>query len=128
MTTREIARDSWREFLDSFSRQHDAWLVTVEVTGADIGAQVEGEDLRLRGITADEDGRGISIMLEPAAGEHVTHIVTAPTQVWLQQTSEGADVALQINSADGTATIVRFRSAIRPEAVDGMAAGASAPM
>ena len=29
----EIPREEWLEFLDSFSRQHRNWLVTLEVTG-----------------------------------------------------------------------------------------------
>ena len=33
--TRDIPRDQWREELDSFSRQHEGWIVRVEVTGPD---------------------------------------------------------------------------------------------
>ena len=40
---REIPRDEWAGFLDSFSRQHEGWLVRLEVPGAEIGAQVEAQ-------------------------------------------------------------------------------------
>ncbi len=120
MASREITRDEWPEFFDAFSRQHELWLVTVEVSGADIGAQTEGHDLRMRGITADADTSTISLMLETHTGEHLTHTVVRPTHVWLEQTPDGADVALQLQSPDGTNTLVRFRSAIRPEEVDGV--------
>lgn len=38
----------------------------------------------------------------------------------LEQTDEGADAALAIKSADGTA-LLRFRSAVLPEMVDAVA-------
>lgn len=120
---REIPRREWVEFLDSFSRQHEGWLVTVEVLGAEIGAQVEAQELPLQGITAelkggDEDA--ISVILGGGATERVTHNITGPTHVRVEQTEEGADMTLQIESGDGVTTLVRFRSAILPEMVDGI--------
>ena len=53
MATQEIPRDEWREFFDGFSRRHEGWLVTVEVLGSDIGAQVEAYELPLVGVTAE---------------------------------------------------------------------------
>ncbi|OLE50804.1 MAG: hypothetical protein AUG51_26320 [Acidobacteria bacterium 13_1_20CM_3_53_8] len=50
---REIPREEWAEFLDIFSRQHEGWLVTVEVLSEEIGAQVEAEGKPLEGITAE---------------------------------------------------------------------------
>ena len=50
---REIPRGEWVKYLDGFSRRHEGWLVTVEVLGAEIGAQVEAQELPLEGITAE---------------------------------------------------------------------------
>ena len=119
--TRELAPHEWDESLDSFSRQHDGWLVTVEILGAELGAQIEGRDLRLRGIACDSAERArISIMLETPGGGHVTHAVAGPAHIWLEQTADGADVALQIESADETRTLIKFRTPARPDQVDGM--------
>jgi hypothetical protein len=120
---KEIPRKEWGEFLDSFSRQHEGWLVTVEVLGEEIGAQVEAEGKPLEGITAElKDGGVDSIMitmgLTPA--EHVTHNITTPTHVRIEQAENGADIALQIESSDGVTTLVRLRSAMLPEMVDGV--------
>ena len=119
---REIPRAEWVGFLDGFSRQHEGWLVTVEVFGAEIGAQVEAEEIMLEGITADlKDGESvISIMLSKGATTHITHNITQPTHVRLEQTESGADMALQIESGDRATTLVRFRSAMLPEMVDGI--------
>jgi hypothetical protein len=120
---REIPREEWGEFLDSFSRQHEGWLVTVEVLGDEIGAQVEAEGKPLEGITAElKDGGVDSIIitmgLTPA--EHVTHNITAPTHIRLEQAETGANMALQIESSEGVTTLVRLRSAMLPEMVDGV--------
>jgi hypothetical protein len=122
MTTQEIPRKDWPEFSQAFSQRHDNWLVTLEVMGSEIGAQVEGRGLRLRGLSADtsQEGSNFALMLETANGDHLTHVVAAPTHVWLEQAPDGADVALEIQSADGTNTLVTFRSAVRPETVDGI--------
>jgi hypothetical protein len=123
MPTREIPPSEWSAFFDSFSRQHQGWLVTIEVLAFDIGAQVVARELALQGITAemkDESEGAISIMAGGGPEAHVTHTITAPTQVRLKQSEEGADEALEIESASATITLVRFRSAMPTEMVDGI--------
>ncbi len=123
---REIPREEWAEYLDAFSRQHEGWLVTVKVLGAEIGAQVEAEGKPLEGIAAESKGGGedsISITVGRAAAERVTHNITAPAHVRVEQAESGADLALQIESEDGVATLVRFSSAVLPETVDGAVFG-----
>jgi hypothetical protein len=120
---REIPREEWAEFLDSFSRQHEGWLVTVEVLGSEIGAQVEAEEKPLEGITAElkDGGEGsISITIGLTPAEHVTHNIKAPTHLRIEQAKNGADLALQIESEGGATTLVRLRSAMLPEMVDGI--------
>jgi len=122
MQTREIPRDEWVAFFDSFSRQHEGWLVRLEVFGSDIGAQVEAEEMPLQGIAADlKDGEEtISIIIGEAPEQHVAHSIAAPTHVRLEETEQGAQEVLQIESADGSTTLLRFRSAVLPEMVDGV--------
>jgi hypothetical protein len=55
MPTQEIPRDEWTTFLDTFSRQHEGWLSSLEILGTDIGAQQEALDLPLEGISASRD-------------------------------------------------------------------------
>jgi Family of unknown function (DUF5335) len=123
MRTQEIPRSEWRGFFDSFSRQHEGWLATLEVLGVDIGAQEEGQALPLAGISlssgGDETG-AISIDLGTKPDEHISHAISEPTAVWLEQTEEGANAALEIEVADGTKTLLRFRSPMPAEFVDGV--------
>jgi hypothetical protein len=122
MVTREIPRSEWLEFFDAFSRRHDGWLVTVEVFG-DLGAQVEAEERALKGIFAEDKGGSSQIEILTGSGpdETLTHVVSRPTRVQVEETPEGAEAALQIESRDQGKTLVRFRSTVLPESVDGVA-------
>lgn len=121
MRTREISKSEWPEFFNSFSRKHEGWLVTLEIFGTEIGAQVEERELAFEGIVAGWDeakGDEIAIMIGAKPDDHITHNISRPTQVSLEQTDEGADVALAIKSADGTTALLRLRSPMLPEMVD----------
>ena len=123
MPTREIPREEWNAFFEMFSKQHEGWLATVEVLGRDIGAQEAAHELPLVGITAElqgTNGDAVSIIVGKAAADHVTHTVAGATHVRLEQAESGADEALQVEAADGTTTLVRFRFAMLPELVDGV--------
>jgi hypothetical protein len=120
---KEIPREEWVEYFDGFSRRHEGWLVTVEVLGMEVGAQVEAQELPLRGVTAElKDGGAdeINIILGGKGAERVTHTVTRPTHVRIEQAEDGADMTLQIESGGGVTTLMRFRSAVLPEMVDGV--------
>lgn len=113
MKTRKIPRDEWARFFDNLSRRQEGWEVTLEVFGPDIGDQVEERHMFLAGLTAevaDKAGKGdkIEIMMGGKLNGHVTHMITAPTQVDLQQTDLGIDSALQIKSADGTTALLHL--------------------
>lgn len=41
MKTRKIPQTEWLDFFNRFSRQHQGWIIDLEVFGADIGAQYE---------------------------------------------------------------------------------------
>ena len=125
MKTKEILRSDWPKFFDSFSRQHEGWLVTLEIFGTEIGAQVEERELAFEGIVADSSDATrdeIAIMMGAKPDDHVTHSITRPTQVSLEQTDEGADVALAIKAANETTTLLSFRVAVLPETVDAVGA------
>lgn len=108
--TREIPRTEWKDFFSRFSDQHDDEAVKVELIGSEIGAQVEGQDLHLRGISPARNAQesDLALELDSVDGKHLTHMIPKPTHVWLQQAPDKTDEALEIESADGTKTLVRF--------------------
>ena len=110
MRTREIPRAQWSRFFDDFSKQHAGWIVTLEVLGADLGDQEEVTGLPLVGISADLKDREnrIDIMVGGRPEAHVTHIINSPKRVWLRQPEAEPHEAVEVESADGTTTLVRF--------------------
>jgi hypothetical protein len=95
----------------------------LDVLAGDLGAQPQVDNLPLLGVSADRidhDGT-IVVSVARSAGEHFTRIIEAVTRIHIERTDDGADAALQIETADGTRTILRFRAAVLPETVDGIA-------
>jgi hypothetical protein len=121
IVTREIARSEWPNFFDEFSRRHRGWLVNIEVFGS-LGAQVEANGRPLNGIVAEERKGSfvIEIFTGSAPGETLTHTIDRPTRVQVEETGEGAEAAVQIESQDEGRTLVQFRAVALPETVDGL--------
>jgi hypothetical protein len=121
--TFEIPRKAWAERLNQFTAVHDGWLVSVDVLSPDLGAQRQIDNLPLLGVSADRidhDGT-VAVSVSRAGAGHLTHLIREVTRIYVERTDDGADAALQIESGDGTKTIVRFRVAALPETVDGIA-------
>jgi hypothetical protein len=126
MPTQEIPRDEWTTFFDTFSQQHEGWIASLEVFSPDAGAQQEARDLPLEGISTtakDRELETIAISLGNTPEDHVTHMIAKPTRLWLEQTSQRANAALEIESADEIKTLLRFRSPLPAEMVDGVVPG-----
>lgn len=119
IVTCEIPRDEWVSFFNAFSRRHDEWLATVEVLGDDLGAQIEARSLRFVGINADlKDGQDvITIGLGETVESAITHSIRHPIRLWQGQsvTESSAFETLEIESADGLKTLVRFHSELVPD-------------
>lgn len=124
MVTREIPPGEWPEFFDEFTRRHEGWLVTIELFG-DLGAQVEAHERALKGIIAEgkTGSPAIEILTGDSPDETLTHVVAHPTRVRVEETPEGAESALEIQSKDEGTTLIRFRATALPETVDGVGPG-----
>jgi hypothetical protein len=110
--TREIAKSEWRDFFSGFSDDHDDEPVILEVIGSDIGDQIEGQELHLRGISraGKDEESDLAVLLESVDGRHLTHMIPKPVHVWLQRAQDSLDEVLEIESADGTKTLVRLEA------------------
>ncbi len=112
MKTVEVPRGEWTKFFDNMSRRQEGWEVALEIFGPDIGDQIEGHHMFLTGMTAEvtERGDNIEIMMAGTPNNHVTHRISTPTSVKLQQTDLGIDSALMIEAGDGTTSLLHLRS------------------
>lgn len=118
MQTKEIQENEWPKFFDNFSRRHEGEILSIEILGAEIGAQPEENGLPLQGITADATGSTIVIMAGGKPDHHVTHSINRPTSVSVERTDEGDDEALEIKAADGATTLLRFHLKSLPETIN----------
>ena len=117
---RKIPRNDWRGELDSFSKQHEGWIVSVKVSGADGAVQTEARELPLQGVSADSPANNcVDIMIGERPKSHITHVVD-PVDVTIDVTDQGAERALRIRGADGSTTTIEFRSPTRAADVDGV--------
>lgn len=113
MSTHVIPRRDWNRFFDTFSRQHEGWLVTLSQNRGSRASYVEVHGMPLEGITADHETpvhNAITVMLGGCPSRHITHTIHDASLVRLEQvqTEVGLAELLEIESVDGTTTSMRF--------------------
>ena len=116
MQTRDIPREQLVRFFDDFSKNHEGWIVTLEVLGSDIGDQEEANRLPLVGISADVKAgeNRIEIIVGGRPDADVTRFINWPKHVWVKESSKPGDEAIEVESEDGIKTLLNFQR-VRPE-------------
>jgi hypothetical protein len=105
--TKQITPDRMEQYFDGFSKRflrQDNRTADVEVLGMDLGDQVEGEGIRLIGITYEPKTRELEVELESG-----TLRSYKPKEVWAIEEDDGFIQALEIVREDDTKEIVRVR-------------------
>lgn len=116
MPTRRIPTQEWKTTFDSLSRTYRGALVSVEIMTRRFGDQPQVRKVALGGITSDPSGVTIETAMRPS--EHLGHRVERPRAVWIHENADGAVTALEVQSTDGTGTLLTFDSPVRPEMLD----------
>ena len=121
MRRREIAREEWREFFDSFSGQHEGWLVGVDRFDELLDESVETRhrDGALRGLQSDDGAIALAVD-DRSSGHLETESVQNPQRIVLEQSEDEIDTALAIEGAQ-SCIILRFSNPVSIEMVDGIA-------
>jgi hypothetical protein len=111
-STREIPRAEWRGYFDSFSRELAELVATLEVAGADVGAQVEADTARLTGITYDNKDDILVIGLDAIGGtsEELERVIDKPQAIYLETEDDGV-MNFDIEDAEGHKTLLRLTPA-----------------
>lgn len=112
----EIERNQWAAYLNDFSRRNEGRPARVEVVGEEIGAHEAGRHLPLVGVSFEAKGSEEGDVVITFAGQttadarHFTRRIDSVTSVVpLPGEGEGEqDEALEVESADGTRTILVF--------------------
>ncbi|HKY19931.1 MAG TPA: hypothetical protein VJM31_01820 [Vicinamibacterales bacterium] len=109
MKRREIAREEWREFFDSFSGEHQGWLVGVDRFDEFFDESVETRHRKgaLRGVQS-EDG-SISLAVDDRTSGHLeTESIENPQRIVLEQSEDEGDMRLEIDGPQ-SCIILRFQ-------------------
>jgi len=117
----EVPASEWTSFLDSFSLQHEGWLATISATSGP-EKSVKARNARLECITSTEldERRHIRIVMLGDDNDHLIHQVSNPVGLTFKRNLSCAHEGLDITSADGSITGLRFRVAAVPETLDGV--------
>jgi hypothetical protein len=83
---------------------------TLEVLDPDLGAQLEVEEVPLRGISFDASG--IEIDFQTRDGQHLLHRIPHPKSVEIEEDDNGQVVALQFDADDDPRNVLRLHSPI----------------
>ena len=106
----KIDHVDWANYFNEFTKRNQSRPTKLEVFG-EVGAQEEERGLPFTGISLDqqEGAPRVQIMLGDGSGpHHLTHIVSNVHQITPKLGSDGRDEALEIISADGETSLLRF--------------------
>lgn len=119
MTIRDVLGSEWPSFLEHFSREHRAWIGTIHglVAGAPVThVQAAG----LKSVTLESGASGPILRITFVNGVSLCAVRPCVLRV---QTDDGAQRALEIETADGGFIRLAFRATALPEQLDGIAPG-----
>ena len=110
MNMREIEPDRWIPFLAEFTRENRGAHARLEVLAADQGYQVETENRPFDGVSADaKDGEhAVWIAFGSTPADQLTHGINRVTAIHMLPASGDTGVALAVDAADGTRTILEL--------------------
>jgi hypothetical protein len=111
MQSRDISHDQWQPYFSDFTQLHQDEHVNVETIGHGPGVQSRLCDLPLLGILAAHRASGqeewIEVVVRHPSGVPATHAIARPSRVCVAE-EHGNAVALQVESVDGSITMIRF--------------------
>ncbi len=104
MATVKLDKAAWQKAFDQMSKSELVGKqVEIEVTGLDIGDQIEQEWIQLLGITYDPKSDVIEILVEG-----LDHLIPKPREIWVEHGAAGL-ASMEVVGADDVCQIIRLR-------------------
>lgn len=121
---REVPVAEWQSFLDQFSRDHRAWLATVERVPTAGARQIAAAGRPLQAVIPEVlDRRLVAIAIEFQGDSSQDRKVTVRNPMRIRVDETDASRALEIEDLRGDRTRLRFRAVPVGEMLDGVAPG-----
>ena len=131
MFNQEIPLKEWREFCESFSREHHGWLVSVglvntqqlehEETIPKDQLQILADNYPLQEVMEAQKDDDVEFMVTVGKGTNESSYLIKDVVRLYAQKENGGHKGLRIDSRNATTTLVQFRAAAEPQALDGLA-------
>ena len=120
MVIHDVPRAEWPTFLEQFNRQHRAWLATIH--GMEHGRPVTRvPSVPIHAVTLVSELAEDTLRL--TLGNGISLCAPRPRALRVQETEDGIERALEIETVDGALVRIAFRAAARPDQLDGLAPG-----
>lgn len=118
-----IAEAEWQSFCEQFSRQHHGWRVSLHqvATGAAEPKALFAGEQPLQEVREGTSGNRVEIIVTVGKGRDETSFLIENAVGLYALRVDDAHQGLRIDSGDGTRTLLEFRAAAAPEALDGLA-------
>ena len=110
--SKEIEREEWKDYFAGLTYQLADFETSVQILSAESGAQFLNEGLPLVGISFDEKGNKIELIVGTGRENHQTHNVFVPKSVAFESAQGNPGGMLDIEEEDGTKTLVRFKQSL----------------
>lgn len=109
--TRNIPPAWWPAYFNELSKQHQGWRATIVLLSREFGNQRLADGLPLLGFTFETKGSEAGDILIEVGDlpDFMIHHVDRPRRAWLVETVPGAEADVQIESEDGSITLVVLR-------------------
>lgn len=128
MMETEIRFADWQAFCERFTRQHQGWLVTIDVGSMEPDQDAPPVRTRrrltnndpLKAVAAVPNPHGAILLVETGGAPTTRVLIGRPVRLRLQQTDEEANAGICIDADDGQTMRLAFRVAARPETADGL--------
>lgn len=128
----EIPAIQWQEFCESFTRQHHGWLVNMcrlDTRAMERNEAPEQEAVRLfpvnrplQEVRQRQNGDQAEIIVTAGTGKDETSVLIEDAIALFSLRNGDVHHGLRIDSRSGATTLIKFRAAADPEALDGLAA------
>jgi hypothetical protein len=111
VASQEIARTSWREYFDEFSRTIGTAEVTIEVAGRDLGDQIAAERLVLTGITYDDKDDVLVVALDTGGSrDEYEHMIDSPQKIYVA-TLDNGETTFEVTDGEDHQQLIHVRPA-----------------
>ena len=112
MSTEQVPREQWEDYLAGFSAKNQTRPITVDIEDPDLGPQRIVEHIPLLGVEWDFKDRENNIIVvagDPQGEdpESIAHEINQPKTIWVKADDTGRVEALDIES-EGGRTIIEF--------------------